>query len=231
MVSVKEVLKKKATGRPKHGYYTSDGKRCVGVTTVAKMIEGGSNEGLLYWAINLERQGIDYRDARDDAAAQGTAIHDAVELVLSGKTVDEAVGSFKFDHQDAVRAGLTAFLEWKEHSQLNLHTFEQPLVSDEYAFGGTADLLGRDTEGRMHLADIKSGSLRPAAVLQVAAYRHLIEKHLDEKIVGCHLLRFDREEGAFTHVGIPDSVMSEAWEAFLHCRSLYEFGKRIKKML
>lgn len=218
------------TGRPKKGYFTRDGKRVPGVTTICKHIDPGA-DGLIHWAIGLERQGNDWKEERDKAASAGTAVHDAVTHICQGMTVDEAVAAFRLENQGAVASGLKAFIAWREQSHIDLNPYELPLVSDELLFGGTADLLGRDPEGRLHLADIKTGALRAAAVLQIAAYRHLIEAETEEKIFGCHLLRFDREEGTFTHVGIPDAVIDDAWEGFVQARNLYELNKRLRKML
>ena len=228
MPNVDDIYQK--TGRPKKGYYTSDGKRVPGVTTICKHIDP-SADGLIFWAIGLERQGLDWKEVRDQSAREGTAVHDAVGHVCDGFSIEDATAAFPPEQQASVAAGLKAFMAWREQSRINLKPYEKPLVSDELRFGGTADLLGRDADGRLHLADIKTGSLRAAAVLQVAAYKHLIERALDEVVAGCHLLRFDRAEGAFTHIGIPDDVMDAAWEGFISAQSLYELNKRLRKML
>ena len=227
---VDDVYKKKqTTGRPKAGY-RANGKRCPGVTTILGHFEG-SGDGLIIWAVNLERSGQNWADVREAAANEGTAIHEAAEQVLAGTPVETAVEVVPETVRAHAANALDTFLEWQAESGIQWETYEVPLSCDEYHFGGTADILGRDREGRLHLGDWKSGSLRAKAIVQLAAYRHLIEKALGETIYRCHLMQLSRQDGSFRHIEIPQTDMSAAWEAFVACRSLYETNKRLSKLV
>jgi hypothetical protein len=63
--------------RPKGGYKNAKGEKLPGVSTVAKLIEEPG--GLIHWAWQLGMDGIDYQEARDQAADAGTAAHAAIE--------------------------------------------------------------------------------------------------------------------------------------------------------
>ncbi len=230
MASVKQTYaRKQPTGRPAKGYRDSKGKRLVGVTTICKHIDGDSG-GLLYWANNLGLEGKSHKEEGAKAAAEGTAIHDAVTLHCAGTPREDILAKWP-EKREAIAFGMTAYDEWSEGAHMALDPHEIPLVDEALGFGGTADLLGRDRNGQLALADIKTGKLYPAAVLQVAAYGKLIEAECGEAIASYHLLRFDRMTGAFTHVGIPLPIIHDAWIGFLQCLALYQLNKRLKKML
>jgi len=69
--------------RPKAGYFLKDGNRVPGTTTITgRFKESG---GLVYWAWDLGKKGIDYREARDTAASAGTLVHAMVEAHAAGE--------------------------------------------------------------------------------------------------------------------------------------------------
>jgi len=69
-------------GRPSSGYRTPEGERVVGVTTVlSRFKESG---GLIHWAWQQGRDGLDYRESRDKAANAGSIAHTLVELDIHG---------------------------------------------------------------------------------------------------------------------------------------------------
>jgi predicted RecB family nuclease len=224
-------MAEKQTGRPKAGYRVKDGSRVPGATTPAKHIDGDPG-GLIHWAWSLGMEGKDYREERDALANAGTAVHDAVAAILTGEEYQAPP-----EHARAVEAGVEAFQSWMDATAIDPISYELPLVSEKHRFGGTPDLIGRDGHGRLILADIKTGKIYPAAILQVAAYGILLEESQcdgvapGEPIAGYHLLRFDRDTGAFTHFSPPLDVVEEAADAFLMCLKLYHLSKRLKKML
>ncbi len=233
MVSAEKTHVKKPaaqkSGRPQAGYWL-DGQRLPGVTTVVGRIDGDTG-GLLYWAWNLGMEGLDHRKESSRAAAEGTKIHDAAGELLQGRPKDEIMAEHP-GFTEVLNHGLNAMQEWVDGSRLtSISAYEQPIISPTLRIGGTPDFVARDEHECLHLIELKTGSLRPAAVLQVAAYAALMEEAGPDPVYACHLLRLDRATGAFTHIRIPQDIVEEAQDAVRDCARLHEFNKRLKKML
>ena len=180
--------------------------------------------GLIHWAWALGKVGKDYREVRDQAADAGTLAHRAVEAYVRGTPV-----SFESpDVEVAVRAerAFGAFLRWAEQTKLKVTESEVSLISETYRYGGTLDAILVD--GKRAIGDWKSSNaLYPEYLLQIAAYGKLWEEVRGEKAEGgYHLLRFDKTYGDFTHKWWAE--LETAWQAFLHCRALYDMDKELK---
>lgn len=206
---------------PKQGYHLKDGTRVPGTTTIiSKCKESG---GLIHWAWNLGMQGKDYRAERDKAADAGTLAHALVEAHIGGDTAPpEATTNPK-----AV-AAFQAYLSWEAATKLEIVDQEMSLVSEAYRYGGTPDAIGY-LDGKLCLLDWKtSNSVYPDYLIQLAAYKQLVEENDIATIDGgFHLLRFAKEEGDFAHHFFPD--LSLAWAAFVKMRGLYDDMAALKK--
>ena len=212
--------------RPTHGYRTKDGKRVPGVTTIVSKFKDSG--GLIHWAWQLGVDGEDYRVKRDDAGSLGTLTHELIEAHIRGQ---DPWATASPEEMKKAMVGLTAFQGWAQASRLEVVEQETSLVSEEHRFGGTLDALGR-VNGELHLLDWKtSNRIYPEYLLQVAAYVALWEEHHPdkEKLCGVHLLRLDKEWGAFHHHAWPRVVIDKAWRGFLLCRELYELQKELKR--
>ena len=215
-------------GRPAGGLYPKleDGTRPPSVTGICK----NDCEGLVYWAWKLGTEGKDYRKVRDDAASAGTIAHELVEASIKGEVYD---WESKRDCSDEVRLaalqGFRAYQSWAEQSKLEVISTEVPLVSQAYRFAGTFDALGRlGGSEQVYLLDWKtSASIYPEYLMQIAAYKQLVEENGIAKIEGFHLCRFAKEHGDFSHHYFPD--LSDAWEAFQLKRKLYDLMGALKK--
>jgi hypothetical protein len=124
--------------------------------------------------------------------------------------------------------GYQAFLEWTRQTRLKIEESEVSLVSERHRFGGTFDatLLG----DRRVMADYKTASsVYPEHLLQIAAYAKLWEEHHPDRPIdgGFCILRFGRETGDFAVNWYGN--LDEAWEAFLHCRALYDLKQALAK--
>lgn len=208
---------------PRKGYYLKDETRVPSVTTIiGRFKESG---GLIHWAWDLGKKGLDYREVRDQAADAGTMAHAAVEAHIHGQPF-----SFEGDAEvcDKAKRAFGAFIEWAEQTQLRVTQTELPLVSELHRFGGTFDaILVRN--GRA-IGDWKtSNKCYPEYLVQVAAYGKLWEENFPEEPItaGYHLLRFDKNYGDFhAHWW---GELDRAWDAFLRLRDLYEIDKELKQ--
>ena len=209
---------------PKAGYFLADGSRVPGVTTIIGYCKIGGIEPLLSWANRMGLEGKSHRDERDKAADAGTLAHAMIERDILGHTV---AMEGEVDLIAKATSAYGAYCEWATQSRLEIIGTEMGLVSERHKYGGTPDAIGK-INGRVVLLDWKtSNSVYADHLIQLAAYKALVEECTDWKIEGFHLCRFAKEHGDFAHHYYPD--LSEAWDAFLHMRALYEIGKQLKK--
>lgn len=214
-------------------YYTKDGSRVPGTTTIISNTNLGSIEGLLAWANRLGKEGKSHDEERGKAADAGTACHEMAECHAKGVPFDGS--KYPQEILEKALGAFDAFKAWADQTNLKIAHSEVALVSEVYRYGGTLDCML--VNGRLALGDYKtSNSIRVGMLCQLAAYRNLWEEnHSDEPITGgFHLLRFSRPDHADDPVHFAHhywSDLSVAWEAFLHMRDLYDLHKRLKGLL
>jgi len=214
-------------------YLLKDGTQVVGTTTVIGRFKDSG--GLLHWAFGqgkLAEKGIikNLYDKRDEAADLGTQVHEIVEQHIHGETVDLDAAPAE------VRSGFDAYLSWERQSKLRFLETEFPLVCDCHRFGGTPDGIV-EIDGKIALVDFKtSNSVYADYLIQLAAYKHLIEcgyrmgtgqptnYRLDG---GFHLLRFAKSHGDFAHHYYPN--LDSAWRQFELFREAYEIDRELRK--
>lgn len=205
--------------------YMVDGERVPGTTTIiSRFKESGA---LLWWA---NQEGLAGRSIRgEDSTAQkaadiGTIAHAMMECDIKGR-------EFKPDGiaeelLDPAKKAFSAYIEWKNQTQLSLCEAEMPLVSKRYRYGGTLDTIL--VKGILSLGDFKtSNAIYADYLLQLSAYRNLWEENFPDRPIrgGFHLLRFSKQ-GDFAHHWWGE--LDEAWEAFKLMRQLYDFDKKLK---
>ena len=208
--------------RPEGGYRAKDMGRVPGASTVAKLISDSG--GLIHWAWTEGSEGRDYRVTAQNAASAGTLVHEAAEAWKHGVPYEwhgppEIIAKAK--------VGYGAFLEWTEQTKLKIEQSEVSLVSEVHRFGGTFDALMMGNKRVM--ADYKTASsVYPEHLLQIAAYGKLWEEHHpDQPIQAFYILRFSRDTGDFATNFFGN--LDEAWQAFLHCRALYDLKAQLAK--
>ena len=210
--------------RPAAGYVLQDGTTKVpGASTVAAGIKDAG--GLIWWAWNEGREGRDYRDTAAKAAGAGTLVHEAAEAWKHGRPY-EWVGPPEMITK--AQRGYLAFLEWTRQTRLKIEETEVSLVSERHRYGGTFDaiLVG----DKRVMCDFKtSAAVYPEHLLQVASYRALWEEHHPDQPIdgGFYILRFSRDHGDFAANWYGE--LDAAWEAFLHCRALYDLKASLAK--
>jgi len=209
---------------PTYPYKNAAGKRIPSVTTViGRFKESGA---LIHWAWDLGKQGIDYRKIRDAAADAGTLAHAMVEATIRGTTFPDEK-QHDVEIWNKAKSAFGAFEEWQQQTQLKPVDTEVSMTCECHQVGGTLDTILVQT--KLSLGDWKtSNGVYPEYVIQLAAYRHLwAVNHPDRPLTGgSHLLRFSKTGGDFTHHFWAD--LSDAWEAFIHMRALYDIMAGLK---
>lgn len=217
---------KQGEGRPKKGYYTKDGKRCPGVTTIVSRFKDAG--GLIHWAWQQGYDGIDYRQKRDEAADAGHLAHDFIECDIHGRELPDTSKNDPELVKLALKA-LEAFRDWKSQVKLEIIETETPLVSERYRFGGTFDALAR-VNGKIVLLDWKtSNAVYSDYIAQVGAYGELLMER-GTIVDGAQLLRFGKEYADFHHHSYPREVLDKGWRFFQLAREMYDIDAVLKKV-
>lgn len=210
-------------------YRNKVGERVPGVTTVIGQNCGWSKKGLMYWAWDCGVKGLDYRKVSDFAASAGTIAHEMIEFDLKGKKFDGS--KYLPELVQKAETSYLNFLEWKDNMKFEIVEIEPHLVSEQFQYGLTPDVIPR-VKNRLCIFDWKTGNdIYPDTLCQLEAYRRgWDEVHPDTPIEGgYHLIRLSKEEAAFVHYYWQE--LPGAWEAYLDLLDLHNRVKVLKKLI
>lgn len=240
---------------PKKGYW-SGGERLPGVTTILGRFKDSG--GLMHWAFKQGQSGaLNLYDTAEKAADIGTLAHEMIESHINGiepprSLPEKELGWFltederenqedlERERQASYAKAVNAYdiyLTWEKQTKLKfLSKFQElQLICPKYLFGGTPDAIG-EMDGVIVLLDWKtSNAVYPDYLMQLAAYKHLIEHGvrmdtgdpLDMKINGgLHLCRFSKDYPDFEHRYFQEAEI--AWRQFKRYREAYDDDKILK---
>lgn len=212
------------------GYVNAAGKRLPSVTTICKLID--KPEPLLFWAWRMGCEGKDFREVRDDAATAGHAAHAMIEARIKGRELPFDLSSLDPEIRANAERGFAGFEKWIEGNRFQLIHSEVAMVSERHQFGGRLDCIA-SVLGELCICDWKcAGGIYTSGLVQVAAYRGAWnETHMNEPILGCHMLRIKKDDAGFLHQYFPPPTLDKAWRAFLVCRELYDLQNELGKLL
>lgn len=202
-------------------YKLQSGERVPSVTTALGIL---NKPALLTWAWQCGVDGLDYRQVRDSAAGIGSLAHYLIMCHLKNEKPDTS----DYSQQDIDKAEncLIKYWDWEREHPIKPVLVEEPLVSEQYRFGGTIDCLA-ELNGDLILIDHKTGKAIYAEMLhQLASYSVLLAEN-GYNVADCRILRIGREDtGDFEERIAPD--LEKHWQVFLHCLSIYNLQKGIK---
>lgn len=198
-------------------YKNANGERVPGVTTVIGDGLGWSKNSLIAWAHRLGKEGRDLSE-RDKAADKGTATHALAWRILGHDDGTELDDSDVREHEPNARRVADAIL-----ARWTIVHVELPIVCATHA--GTIDLIVRDKDGRVGVADLKTGKgVYDEVAIQLGAYAGLYQEHAIDFAAVIH-----------AHPGEPLSVIDVdrqtldlGAEAFAHLLAIYRLKKAIK---
>lgn len=217
-------------GRPST-YKNAAGKRIVGVTTITGRFD--NKEALIGWAHKEGKEGRDYAVTRDQAAATGTAVHDAIEaFVTYGAVTDPEFLDLETEEQrhQAVLA-YRSFLQWHAEVSPVITHAEMPIVNERLQVAGTIDAIGY-LNGLRTLYDWKtSNGIYAGHVVQVGGYGTIWnEKHPDDLIEQYAVCRFGKDGQRHAHVWAADE-MQPARDCFEQWTAAYRIDAEVQKLL
>jgi hypothetical protein len=204
-------------------YRLKNGTQVPGVTTVLREW-GAKTPALVHSAWKLGMEGINYRDVWGKARDAGSLTHARCDMDIKGLPPPIVEG---WDPAAVAESDKTfaAYLAWKRGTRLELLASEIPLVSEAEEYGGCLDDVGT-LDGGCALLDLKSKTLYPDQIVQVAAYRALWnENHPDVPIRSVHILGLT---DGFHHHQPTDDQLDAGYEVFLRLLDVYRLKDRIK---
>ncbi len=194
-------------------YCLADGSTAPSVTTVLGILD---KPGLPPWAWDLGMQGIDYREVRDAAARVGTLAHHLIACHLEGAT--SVSGGYPPDVEEKAIKCLAKYLAWEKQNTMSPVMIEAPLVSEEFKYGGTPDLLA-ELNGEFVLIDFKTGGgIYDSYFYQVAAYRKLLEEQ-GWPVASARILRISPDDDQYEVAMQLD--FDRDWQIFQHALGIY----------
>ena len=136
-----------------------------------------------------------------------------IEQFIGGGAVN--LDGFAPDEISQAKTAYYGFYNWFADNNVEFYETELKLVSEQYQFGGTFDAVC-EVNGKLVICDWKtSNSTYSEFLIQLGAYRQLIQENLDHDIRGAILLRLDKEEkGVYEehHYKIKD--LNWGWKMF-----------------
>ncbi len=206
-------------------YYLNTGDAIPGVTTVLGIL---AKPALVSWANRLGLQGIDSTKFRDKAADVGTITHLLIMAHLTRKEID--LTEYSQQDIDTAQHCMMSYHEWEKAHKVEPLLVETPLSSDIYGYGGTPDCLAK-VNGELELLDFKtSTAIWNDYFYQLAAYRQLCIEKGYKDLNRARILRFGKDGDA----GFEDRLITKfdnEFELFLHCLSIYNLLKVMKRRL
>ncbi len=219
--------------RPKSGYFTKDGRKVPGTTTITGRFKDSG--ALIWWANQCGLAGKTTQETLKAAGDAGSCGHEMIDCHTHGKVFDESKWPLEIRKQ--AEHAFLGYLEWAQQTNLKLEASEVALVSERHLFGGTFD--ASMISGQRCLLDYKSsGGIYTDMLIQVAgAYSLLWQEHYPDKpLHGIDLLRISKPKSpddpvSFHHHHWSAEVFAPCQRMFLLFREAYDLDKRLKSFL
>lgn len=221
--------------RPSTGYRNAAGLVVPGTHDVTGRFS--DKRGLINWAYKRGRDGAELYDT--GAINIGTVTHMCAEMSLKGATIDDIDGYLDrtpIDTEDRrkVETCFRGFHQWQVANPILPVLQETPLISEQYQYGGTPDLIGMTRAG-LAIVDPKTskdGTPYPEMPVVLAAHGRLwLENNPSKPLTGgYHLLLLPKDGSPFRHISYTQEHMDRLfWPAFAGMRALYDLDKACSK--
>lgn len=202
-------------------YKNNAGVIVPGASTIANMLD---KPALVPWANKLGLQGINSNDYSKSMAQIGTLAHAMIMAEVKGETADTA--EYSQEQISKAENSYLSWLEWVKGKEITPIVVEKSMVSETYQFGGTPDFLG-EIDGKIILADYKTGGIWREAYFQTCAYRQLTIDNGYPKAEKILILGIPRtEDEKFQEVSY--TSFDKGWEVFVYLLKVYNLLKEIK---
>lgn len=195
-------------------YYNSNKEHVQSVTTIISNTLGWNKQMLIAWSKKIAlNEGRDSNEITEHAANIGTITHYLIECKLKKETPD--ITPYKKEDLIVARNGYLGFCDWEKFWKPDEYTHsEVELVSDKYNYGGTVDIVAKK-DNKYHILDIKtSNHIHPEMVIQLAAYKKMIEEKLPIKIETCNIIKISKDERKYLFFPMTQDQINAGWRVF-----------------
>lgn len=195
------------SGKKIHIYTDARGEKIISVTKITGKID--KSDALIVWATRLMGKYLSdnyvgktltqdavelslkkWREAKEEAADIGTAIHEWIRMKIRG---EEPL----IPEDEKVRNGVIAFLKWTGEKKIKWLESEKMVYSRKHNYVGTLDAIAK-IGGKTFLVDYKSSKgLYPEFYLQTAGYQLAYQEEHGKTIDGRVLIHLGKEDGVF----------------------------------
>jgi hypothetical protein len=157
---------------------------------------------------------------KEAAGDIGKLVHSAVEEYIKNgtePTLDEQ-GIKMFEH----------FRKWATDNKVKFIESEKHLYSESLFVGGILDMVV-EIDGKLWIADVKTGGVYPEAFYQMAAYQILLEDMKEPLEITGHIILGLKKDGTFEE---KRSVScEEAKEAFMAAYKIYKITQKVNSTI
>jgi len=146
-------------------------------------------------------------EVKKDAGLVGTVVHGLIEDFLKGKKIPN-------QSDEKVVNCWNLFLDWWNKQEYEVVELEKKIFSKKYNYAGTLDLVLKDKQGNLILADIKtSNQISFDYTLQLNAYKEAYEEETKTKISKGLIIRLPKKDGKIEVKELP--LNKQMFNAFL----------------
>ena len=150
-----------------HWYRTEGNEWKPSVTTIINSVLN-KGKGFETWLGNQPSYKIACEE-RDDAAARGTAVHEACEAYLHGQHVDGSNSPWG----DEFNKRMMSFEAWMDEYKPDIIATEYKMYHKDIPFSGTCDMVIYTPDTGLSVVDIKTGAPYESHALQLTCYKML----------------------------------------------------------
>lgn len=214
------------------------GRRLRSVTAIKGHY--GNKDGMIYAANKIGLEGKSHRDEWNKAGRLGTLVHEVVTgALLAGAEdrLEETDRLVEQVEQDVPRD----LLDWFASCIAGWYRLlddmilgpclcaEEHLISEKHGYGGTPDAA--IIQGAAAVADIKTGSVYPDVIMQLAAYRQLlVERDETKDVAEGYIIQLNRDGGGYRLHHYPSEVLDVGWGWFRSVKTALEAEDIAKAM-
>ena len=203
-------------------YTLGDGVEVPSVTEVLSMV--GNADGLINWAVMLQRNGIDWKDERNHLADIGTTAHFYVEQYIKTLQIPDML-DFGGLILTLAKPPILAFHDWFTARTVTPHATELRMVSETWEVGGTADLIAH-VDGEFEVIDFKTGAKNEKNKIQVAAYVKLAKEN-GMNVTRGRIVHLDRQYSSkgqpqYSEIIIDEDEIDEYFVLFRAAKAIYK---------
>lgn len=210
---------------PTISYKLKDGTGINGATTILKNCGWGS-DALIFWAWKRGKDFPDEKlyDKQQEYFDAGTLAHSLAESTLKNELLaPEIIAQYSKEVQTQAKQTHKNFLHWLKGNKVKVIELEKHMVSEEYKYGGTPDLIATVNK-KLAIVDWKSSkAVYDTYWLQLGAYRQLVLEDMGLDVQEVHILRISKDYSGWDHMY--RQIQPWMWEGFKACLTLHEIKK------